>query len=210
MAAAVTLAERGVTVTVCEGAPELGGRARRVTINEVALDNGLHILLGAYGETLRLVRLVGVDPARALTRFPLQWHIHRRFSLKAPALPAPLHLAAALLGARGAPWGERFKAARFMRAMRERNFALERDVTVGELLASHAQGPVFVRYLWAPLCVAALNTPPSRASAQVFLNVLRDGLSAQRSASDLMLARTDLSSLFPDPAAATCARVAAR
>jgi squalene-associated FAD-dependent desaturase len=145
---------------------------------------------------------VGVDPAQALTRFPLQWQIHRRFSLKAPALPAPLHLAAALLGARGAPWGERLKAARFMRAMRARNFALERDVTVGELLASHAQGPAFVRYLWEPLCVAALNTPPARASAQVFLNVLRDGLDAQRSASDLMLARCDLSSLFPDPAAA--------
>jgi len=202
MAAAVCLAEAGVEVCVYEAGPELGGRARRVTINDVALDNGLHILLGAYAETLRLMRLVGADPDETLARLPLQWHIHRRFSLKAPALPAPLHLAVALLRVRGAPWRERLSAARFMRTMRGARFRLDRDVTVSELLTRHSQGPAFVRHLWEPLCVAALNTPPARASAQVFLNVLRDGLAAHRTASDLLLARSDLSSLFPDPAAA--------
>lgn len=201
MAAAVTLAQAGVTVTVYEAGPQLGGRARRVTVNDVALDNGLHILLGAYSETLRLVNLVTTDPARALTRIPLQWHIHRCFSLNAPRLPAPLHLVFALLTARGASWSERFAAMRFMRAMRARAFRLEHDVTVSELLTAQAQGAAFVRCLWEPLCIAALNTPPGRASAQIFLNVLRDGLDAGQAASDLLLAHDDLSKLFPDPAA---------
>jgi phytoene dehydrogenase-like protein len=43
MAAAVELAERGVPVTVFEASRTLGGRARRVEVNGVALDNGLHI-----------------------------------------------------------------------------------------------------------------------------------------------------------------------
>jgi len=201
-AAAVTLAQSGVPVTVYEAGPQLGGRARRVTVNDVALDNGLHILLGAYSDTLRLMNLVAADPAQALTRLSLQWRIHRRFSMTAPRLPAPLHLIIALLTARGASWGERLAALRFMRAMRGRAFRLERDVTVSELLASHAQSATFVRCLWEPLCVAALNTPPERASAQTFLNVLRDGLDADRASSDLLLARHDLSTLFPDPAAA--------
>jgi squalene-associated FAD-dependent desaturase len=55
--------------------------------------------------------------------------------------------------------------------------------------------------LWAPLCVAALNTPAQRASAQVFANVLRDSLGAGAAASDLLLPMVDLSALFPDPAA---------
>ena len=107
MAAAVTLAQSGVPVTVYEAGPQLGGRARRVTVNDVALDNGLHILLGAYSETLRLMNLVAADPTQALTRLPLQWRIYRRFSMTAPRLPAPLHLIIALLTARGASWGER-------------------------------------------------------------------------------------------------------
>ena len=202
MAAAVTLAEAGVSVTVFEGGPLLGGRARRVVVNGVALDNGCHLLLGAYTETLRLVRLVHSTPGEAFIRLPLDWHVHGRFRLKAAPLPAPLHLAAGVLTARGAPWRERIGAARFMSAMRKSAYRLERDTTVSELLRAHTQGPSFTRYLWEPLCVAALNTPPHRASAQVFLNVLRDGLASTRAAGELLLARGDLSGLFPDPAAA--------
>ena len=202
MAAAVTLADAGVAVTVYEAGPHLGGRARRVVVNGVALDNGLHILIGAYRETLALIRKVHREPARALTRLPLDWRIHRRFRLKAAPLPAPLHLVAGLATARGAPWRERLAAARFMSAMRACKFRLPRDVVVSELLDAHAQGAAFTRYLWHPLCVAALNTPPQIASAQVFLNVLRDGLSAERAAGEVLLARVDLTELFPGPASA--------
>jgi squalene-associated FAD-dependent desaturase len=55
--------------------------------------------------------------------------------------------------------------------------------------------------MWRPLCLAALNTPPETASAQVFLAVLRDSLGARRKASDMLLPRHDLSALFPDAAA---------
>src|SRR5687768_12135943 len=106
-----------------------------------------------------------------------------------------------LIGAEGAPWRERIAAARFMHSMRRLRFRLERDVSVTDLLTAHRQGPSFVRYLWDPLCLAALNTPPERASAQVFLNVLRDGLDAGRDAGEMLLARADLSSLLPIPAA---------
>ncbi|MGZ8203945.1 MAG: hydroxysqualene dehydroxylase HpnE [Burkholderiales bacterium] len=201
MAAAVTLADAGVPATVYEAAAELGGRARRVVVNDVALDNGLHILIGGYRETLRLIGAVHADPEKALARFPLDWHIYRRFRLKAAPLPAPLHLACGLLAARGVGWGERIAAAKFMRAMRAQSFRLPRDMTVDALLSAHRQGTGFRRYLWEPLCVSALNTAPSVASAQVFLNVLRDGLDAGRGAGDILLSRGDLTALFPEPAA---------
>lgn len=202
MAAAMTLAEAGVPVTVFEAARELGGRARRVVVNGVSLDNGLHILIGAYEQTLRLVQKLHADPAHALERLPLDWRVHERFRLKAAPLPAPLNLAWGLLTARGAPLRERIAALQFVHRMRSRRFALARDVPVRELLAAHGQGAALVRYFWEPLCLAALNTPPAIASAQVFLNVLRDGLDSGRSASDLMLARIDLSALVPEPVGA--------
>jgi squalene-associated FAD-dependent desaturase len=55
--------------------------------------------------------------------------------------------------------------------------------------------------LWEPLCIAALNTPADRASAQVMAHVLRDSLAGSRAASDMLLPQVDLSALFPDPAA---------
>lgn len=199
MAAAVTLAERGVPVTVFEAASELGGRARRVSYRETLLDNGLHILIGACRETLRMIHRVG--GSRSFVRLPLDWHIHRTFRLRAAALPGPFHIAFGLLAARGASIGERLTAARFFRRMQRQRFRLARDMSVTALLALHRQPQAITRFLWEPLCVAALNTPPEQASAQVFLNVLRDSLGTSRADSDILLPRCDLTALFPEPAA---------
>lgn len=202
LAAAVELASQGVSVTVFEAARQLGGRARRVDYRGMALDNGQHILLGAYRETLRLMRMTGADPAALLLRLPLQLVIPDRFRLKAALLPAPLHLALALLTARGLTWEERYSAMRFMSAMRRRNFRIGDDIEAEKMLTVHGQAGNLRRYLWEPLCVAALNTPLATASAQVFLNVLRDSLAGSRSDSDMLLPLADLTQLFPDHAAA--------
>jgi predicted NAD/FAD-binding protein len=82
------------------------------------------------------------------------------------------------------------------------DWKLYTDCTVSELLERFDQTPRLVQLMWRPLCLAALNTPPERASAQVFLNVLRDSLGARRSASDMLLPRRDLGALFPQAAAA--------
>ena len=202
MAAAVTLAAQNIAVTVFEAGKQLGGRARRVEYRDTALDNGLHILSGAYSETLRLIRAVNPQHDNALLRIPLAWHMHGEFDLTAPRLPAPLHLLAALLGARGAGFGERAAMMRFLAALKRQNYRLAADCSVEQLLAQHRQSEFMQRVFWRPLCVAALNTPPAMASAQIFVNVLRDTMNASRAASDLLLARVDLSALFPEPAAA--------
>lgn len=202
LAAAVELAAQGISVTVFEAARQLGGRARQINYHGMALDNGQHILLGAYRETLRLMRLTGADPAALLLRLPLQLVIPGHFSLQAAPLPAPLHLALALLTAHGLTWSERISAARFMSAMNRQNFRLDDDISTAKMLKMHGQTGNLRRYLWEPLCIGALNTPLDTASAQVFLNVLRDSLAGSREDSDMLLPLTNLTHLFPDHAAA--------
>ncbi len=201
LAAAVTLAERGVPVTVFEASRSLGGRARRVNIDGVDLDNGQHILIGAYRETLRLMRKVGADPDKLLLRLPLELRFAGGFHLRAPRLPYPLNLLVALLGAKGLDLAQSFAALRFMATLRANDFRIEPDRSVAQLLHEHKQVGVLRTHVWEPLSVSALNTPVDRASAQVFVNVLRDGLAGAREASDLLIARTDLGHLFPEPAA---------
>lgn len=201
MAAAVTLSQRGISVTVFESARQLGGRARGVQHNNTQLDNGQHLMLGCYHQTLRLINLVGGDTEDDFFSLPLQLDLHGQFSLKAPYLPAPLHLLAALLNAQGLTWDDRIEAARFMLQLRRMRFKLPQDVTVGELLTQHKQSTNLTIKLWEPLCIAALNTPVQKASAQILLNVLRDALNQTRADSNMLLPRLDLTALFPQRAA---------
>jgi squalene-associated FAD-dependent desaturase len=201
MAAAVALAYRGIPVTVFDSARQLGGRARGVAYQETQLDNGQHLLLGCYHQTLRMIEKVGGDVEQDFLRLPLQLELHRRFSLKAPCLPAPLHLLVALLTAKGLSFEARLNAARFMLALRRTNFYLTKDITVTELLAQYGQDADLTQKLWEPLCIAALNTPIHKASAQVLLNVLRDALTRARADSDMLLPRIDFTALFPQRAA---------
>jgi len=201
MAAAVTLAARGASVTVLESGAVPGGRARRVIAQGHALDNGQHILIGAYATLFSLMRTVGV-PADAVLRLPLELRYVDGFRFNALYLPAPFGLLGGLLLARGLPWREKLGAVRFVLVMRRQGFRLAEDCSVAVLLERHAQGGRIGHYLWKPLCVSALNTPPGSASANVFLAVLRDTLGGDAEASDLILPRVDLSRLFPEPAMA--------
>lgn len=202
LACAVELARHGHRVTVFEASRTLGGRARRVELHGHTLDNGQHLLIGAYTELLRLMRAVGAEPRLMMRRTPLELVVPGAFRLRAARLPRPLHLAVGLLAAHGLTWGERLAAIRFMRSLQARRFRLDVDLTVSGLLSRHCQPRALRELLWEPLCLAALNTPPEDASAQVFCHVLRDALAGPRGASDLLFPAADLGALFPDPAAA--------
>ncbi len=202
-AAAVELARAGAQVTLYEAARTAGGRARRIEYQGNTLDNGQHILLGAYRESLRMMRMVGLQPSQLLLRLPLQMRYPNSedgMDLLAPRLPAPLHLALGVLRAKGLSLADKLSLARFASAARWMGWQLNLDCTVTELLERFEQTDRLTQLMWRPLCIAALNTPPERASAKVFLAVLRDSLGASRAASDMLLPRADLSALFPDAA----------
>ena len=112
-AAAVTLARGGARVSLFESSRTLGGRARVVDKLDYSLDNGQHILLGAYAETLRMLRLVGVKPGVLETR-RLALVYPGLCELRAAPLPAPFHLALGLLRAKGLSWADKRAMARLM------------------------------------------------------------------------------------------------
>ena len=199
LAAAVALVRAGFSVSVYEANRTPGGRARRVEYRGALLDNGQHLLLGAYRETLALMRAVGVSE-RALLRTPLTLRIPGHFAMRAPRLPAPLHLAIALARAEGLSTADRWAAMRMGLALRRAHFSVGAAATVTELLDAHRQPKRARDYLWAPLCISALNTPVAEADAQVFANVLRDALFRAREDSDLLIPTQDLSAILPDAA----------
>ena len=207
LAAAVTLARAGHAVTLFEQGKTLGGRARRVEAGGMALDNGQHLVIGAYRQTLELVATVhGADRAGTLfhrlplTLAPFGARRADAVALAAWRLPAPLHLAAGILAARGLSWRERAALALGFRALARAGYRCPTGQTVAECFAD-APARVLSE-VWSPLCIAALNTAPAQASAPMFAAVLRQAFGGRAADSDFLVPACDLSALFPDAAAA--------
>ncbi len=207
LAAAATLAEQGIQVTLLDAGSQLGGRARSVAIEFNSqvhqLDNGQHILLGAYRETLKLLAKIGVEEQDVLMRVPLMLDVRAEnksvFKLSAPAfLPAPLNQLVGFLLCNDLQWNERISAIKFVLRLKKANYRLTNDETLENFLQKNQQSSNVITLLWEPLCLAALNTPISKASSRIFLNVLRDTFKNKHS-TDFLLPKRDLSQLFSQP-----------
>ncbi len=204
MAGAIAAVQAGHHATVFEAARTTGGRARALQGSAadgapLRLDNGQHILIGAYTESLRLMRLVGVDADAALLRLPLVLRFPDGSGLRLPSLPPPWDAVLGIARARGWSWGERLALLRKAHAWQRAGFACGPGETVAGLCADLPQR--LLDGFIDPLCVAALNTPAQEACGQVFLRVLQDSLFSGRGGSNLLLPRVDLGALFPEAAA---------
>lgn len=204
MATAVRAADAGHVVTVWEAGRSLGGRARALPArlpdgSDTVLDNGQHILIGAYSDTLQLMRHVGLDPAQLLLRLPLTLQFPDGGGIRFTAWPAPLDALAGIVSARGWSLADKFILARAALRWRLDGFCCAPTLTVAQLC--RALTPRVMADLIEPLCVSALNTPANGSSGQVFLTVMRDAVFGARNGSNLLLPRVDLSTLFPDAAA---------
>ena len=204
LSAAIKLTEAGCAVRVVESARQLGGRARRIPFNNMPVDNGQHLFIGAYRETLALLHTIGHDVNDCFLRQPLsltsRYPDGKQVQLSAPRLPAPLHLLGALLGAKGLSWHARKQALKFGSKLFLGKVTTEPDIPLQQCLQAHQQPPTLIKAFWEPLCLAIMNTPINEASAALFIRVIKDAFFYRQQDSNLLYARKDLGELFTDPA----------
>jgi hydroxysqualene dehydroxylase len=226
MAAAVAATQAGHHATVFEASHAVGGRARVVSGSHastlpdgtpVSLDNGQHILIGAYSETLKLMQTVGVNLEKALLRLPLTLQFPDKTGLKLPDWPTPwvvgLDAAWGIAAAKGWTWGDKLALLRAASGWQRDGFICSQHLSVLKLCerSNPKITPRVMAELIEPLCLSALNTPSADASAQVFLRVLQDAMFSPSvkidektsfGSANLLIPKRDLSNLFPHPAAA--------
>ncbi|WP_126454731.1 hydroxysqualene dehydroxylase HpnE [Sulfuriflexus mobilis] len=204
LSAAVALASKGQSVRLLESAKQFGGRARCIAFDGLRVDNGQHLLLGAYTETLKIMQTCQTDIDKVLLRERLTWQMQDKkgqaIRLRVGRLPAPFNFLTAILSAHGYSLAERFKTLRFMYTLQRRDYTLPDDISVMALLVG--QPKKVIDSLWEPICLAALNTPIKKASARIFLHVIRDSFTRHAADADAMYTRTDLGQLFVQPAIA--------
>ena len=221
LACAVAATQAGWQVELFEAANEAGGRARSLEQNfaGLPLDNGQHILLGAYRDALALMRTVGVNPDDVLLRLPLDLRTADSLGFKLPNCLLgghtnnflPASWPNSLLGTLDASWkllvgvtyAKGWSALDKWRLMRAcwrwqvSGFTCDATWSVHQLCEASQLTPNVVQGLIEPLCLSALNMPLQSASAAVFLRVLHDAMFSGIGSSDLLIPKTDLGALFP-------------
>lgn len=201
LAAAVTLIQQGHSVHLVESAKQFGGRARNVTWQGKMVDNGQHLMIGAYDHMLAMMQLIGVDTEQVFNRLPIDISMHNpnysTLELSGQSrLPWPWSLAWNLVKSAGL---NSLKSLVTLQKDISRLLANE-DITVLEWLLDAKQPERLIEQLWQPLCLATLNTQVHRASAHVLAIVLRDSLGREESAADLLIPTQPLGSIFPQAA----------
>jgi len=197
LAAAIALQERRHDVVLLERRGVLGGRATssRDAVTGEDVDNGTHLMLGAYAATLDLVRRAGASDLVALQPdLKLEWRDEKGVTaLDCPPLGAPLHLVAGLLGLR-LPLAAKLQALRLGLAVRFGRRPT--GLTLAEYFRRCGQGPSVRRLLWDPLALAILNEPPERAAAVLFHRVFEEAFLRDNRASRLAFLRRGWGVLF--------------
>lgn len=204
LSAAVKLVHRA-DVTLFEAGRQAGGRARSFGGDKDGfsfLDNGQHIMIGAYHAVSALMKQIGVREEDAFVRLPLQWYLHDGLRFQTAALPVPWHVLLGLLGGRQISWAHKFKLLSDMYALQSRHRRNLPDISVAAWLDARNTPRKLIAQFWQPLVWGALNTPPQQASLNILCNVLSDGVWADKAGSDYLLPKTDLGSIIADPALA--------
>jgi hydroxysqualene dehydroxylase len=205
LAAATRLAARGIAVTLYEAAGQAGGRCRSYydpALDQV-IDNGNHLVLSGNGAIVRYLERIGAQgalagPSRAVFPFA-DLKADERWVLRLNGGPVPWWITSKARRVPGTKPGDYLAYARLM-------FATRRE-TIAEVAPT--KGALWER-LMRPLLLAALNTEPESASAQLAGQIMRETLARGGRACRPRIATPNLGAAFIDPALAFLERKGAK
>jgi len=201
LAAAIELCQQNHKVSVFESSPQLGGRARGIQWNNKVVDNGQHLMIGAYQQMLQLLKILQADTGQLFQQIPHRMLMFDAqsattvFDLQLPTYPAPLHLLFGVLNSPSLSLKEKFLL--LLRFNKLLNTKIKTDLPASEWLARASLPQSYLKNILEPVCLAALTTHPQQASAKAFQSVLQQTFNAPASFTDLLIPTTDLSQVFP-------------
>lgn len=178
LAAAAYLAKNKFKVTLLEASPKLGGRAYSFLDKDTntIIDNGQHILMGCYFETLKFLSLIG-----AKENFYFQKRLEVNFvkegfqilTLKSVPLFYPLNLIIGLMNFTAINLSDRFNLLKVFLKLPFYSSDKFSEMNVKEWLNFENQSQTVQDSFWKILAIGALNTSIEKASAKIFIDILK-------------------------------------
>jgi squalene-associated FAD-dependent desaturase len=206
LAAAVSLASHGQAVRLLEQSPKLGGRCYSYADDATGdtVDNGQHVLVGAYHETLRYLDLIGTRAhLREYRSIPFFRDGGGVAGLDLGEVPAPFHLLNAVAGYGHLSIGEKagvLRVGMFLRSARRMKDDRLRAMSVEEWLDSLGQSDGIRACLWHPVCISVMNERPRQASAFLFASALRATFLGSAADARMLIPAVGQTELYVGPA----------
>ena len=179
LSSAVALAESGFRVRLLEKRPHLGGRAASYILpGGEHVDNCQHVTLGCCTNLEDFYRRAGAaDKIRFFDKLFFAAPDGRRSSMKAVALPAPLHMAPSFATFSLLGWADKVAVAGALLAI-ARSGGRPADASSGGTgismlawLQKHRQTDRAIRRFWEVILVSALDEELDRTDAQYGIDV---------------------------------------
>ena len=209
LAAAVRLALDGAHVVLVEQRGKLGGRTYSYldqTTGDI-VENGQHVLVGAYRQTLKYLDLIGTrDLLHSVHRLRLTFHHPKKgFSgFELAALPQPLNIAAGMMKFKLLSFNDRQKMLHVGLQLKSWNGQLESrlaKMNVEEWLDDLGQSEEAKRCFWHPIAISMMNELPNRASALLFARSIKNTFLGKRSDATMLIPTVGQTELYVDGAA---------
>jgi squalene-associated FAD-dependent desaturase len=198
LAAASSLAARGLRVTVLDGRPRLGGRAGSFpdAATGQLIDACQHVSMGCCTNLAHFLKCAGVHHFLAAQKcLYFQTPDGRVSEFRADPLPAPFHLARAFAAAHYLTWVEKLRIAWGLAWLR---LAGDRDEPFLPWLVRHGQTPRVVDRFWALVLVSALNETVERVGLRYARKVFVDGFLTHRRGFEVEVPTVPLGRLYGD------------
>jgi squalene-associated FAD-dependent desaturase len=213
--AALACADAGLSVTLLEARPRLGGRTASfhrdtpAAAGGLEVDTGQHVFMRcclAYRGLLDRLQVAGQVQLQPRLDVPVlaPGRVTKRpVRISRASLPAPLHLAPALARYELLPLAKRARLVRAALALRGVDPASPRtdERSFGDWLSAHGQDAEMVAALWDLITVATLNSPARDSSLALAATVFQLGLLTDKAAADLGWSRVPLGRLHGSAAA---------
>ncbi len=201
LSAAAHLSASGKRVELLEASQKLGGRAYslRDKSTEEIIDNGQHIMMGCYTDTINFFRMIGAQDnlifqEKLKVNF-LEPHFQNRI-LEAGRGIYPFSLAAGLLKYKALSLKNRIRLLKFFLML---PLSSTRDLcrmNIYDWLMQENQNEKILKAFWEILTAGALNTNLHKASAKVFKDVLIEISFKGNRASTIILPREGLTESY--------------
>ena len=203
--AATILSSKKISVTLIESSPKLGGRTYSFIDKETdtEIDNGQHIMMGCYKETLSFLKLIGAENNFDYQKYLFLKFIDKnknQFQMSAASFNYPFNLLFAIKNYDLLNLKDKISFVLFLLKLPFIRTGLLRNITIKEWLEKEKQSLNTIKSFWEILCVGALNTNLEKASALVFYEVLIQIFFKGNFASTIILPKFGLGESIVDPA----------
>ena len=206
LTAASILSSKKNPVTLIESSPKLGGRTYSFFDSETnsVVDNGQHIMMGCYKDTLAFINLIGAE-----NNFVYQKNLalefldktKKQFTLNSDKYFYPLNLVYSITKYDALTLIDKLSFIGFILKLPFISKKSLINKNVFDWLTQQNQNLNLISKFWEILCVGALNTSLEKASAFIFYDILLEIFFKGNFSSTIILPKYGLSESLINPAA---------